>query len=609
MSALSRRNFLLAGSALAVGGVMGIAGCAPSNQSSSSNTAGGSDSFVSAMGTGVGKKGNLEVEVVMDKGNIVRINTLKSKESVGIGDRCIEHVSNQIVDNQTLNIDVVTGATATFLGYTSAVSDALDQLGEKSSEWKKRSMPTPTRETPIPDSADIIVVGSGGAGLSAGMTAASEGKRVIILEKLGTFGGSTALAGGETACPGNWLQQKEGLEDSTDKLAKDMLASGDNMGDPALVNVIAQGSPETIQWLTYEAGASWSPSTLALGGHSVKRCIVPTIHGGCEFTSKLVERVNNFQAYGDIEIFNNVEVTSLVTGANNAVTGVEITDSLLGETKKISCQAVILATGGFGANVKMRTQYNPAMGDNIKATVSVGAMGQGLTMASAVGAELLHMEYIQTYPICDPETGSVEYTGDLRFEDRTILVNKEGKRFVEELQRRDVMSEAIKQQTDGVAYLLFNQDAEDTFGILKLHSGEYENELERGIIQYGETLADVAEPFGVDAVALQKTVDTWNQYCKDGSDPDFNYRSTLNPIDSGPYYLLKTAPGVHYTMGGLRINTNGQVLNKEGNPIPNLFAAGEVAGGIMGTNRLGATSMLDIFTFGRVAGKSAATTA
>lgn len=234
-------------------------------------------------------------------------------------------------------------------------------------------------------------------------------------------------------------------------------------------------------------------------------------------------------------------------------------------------------------------------------------MGEGLDMASAIGAELVDLQYIQTYPICDPENGSVEYTADLRFEDRTLLVNIEGKRFVEELERRDVMSKAISEQTDGVGFILFTQAAEDAYGILRLHAGEYENEIGRGIMQKGDTLEEACAGHGIDAAQLAETVKQWNSYCAQGSDPDFNYRSTLNPIeDQGPYYLLKCKPGVHYTMGGLRIDPEAHVLTSDHAPIHGLFAAGEVAGHKMGTNRLGATSMLDIFTFGRIAGEQAA---
>ena len=182
--------------------------------------------------------------------------------------------------------------------------------------------------------------------------------------------------------------------------------------------------------------------------------------------------------------------------------------------------------------------------------------------------------------MCDPETGSLLYVGDVRLESRAIMVNKEGDRFVEELDRRDVLSNAIVEQTDGKAYMLFNQANADETGLLVTHEDEYENLEARKVIVKGDTLEAVCEPFGVDAAELAKTVEKWNQYCKDGNDPDFNFRGDFN--------------------------TDAQVLDDADAPIPGLYAAGEVAGHKMGTNRLGSCSMSDIYTFGRIAGKNAA---
>ena len=187
-----------------------------------------------------------------------------------------------------------------------------------------------------------------------------------------------------------------------------------------------------------------------------------------------------------------------------------------------------------------------------------------------------------------------------------ILVNKEGQRFVQELDRRDVISNGIKAQTNGIAYLLFNQKAADETGLVEQHADEYENSESRGVIVKADTLAEVAEAQGVDPDALQATVDQWNEYCAQGEDPDFNYSAEMNTIEEGPYYLMACKPAVHYTMGGLHITPEAEVLSVDEEVIPGLYAAGEVAGHKMGTNRLGSCSMTDIYTFGRIAGKNAA---
>ena len=451
-------------------------------------------------------------------------------------------------------------------------------------------------------SFDVVVVGGGGAGFAAAITAANAGKSVVLLEKMGVFGGDTALSGGEMAAPGNWIQVQEGIADSPDALAKDMLEGGDNAGDPALVQIIAEGALDSSQWLTFEGGISWKHDLMQFGGHNTKRSIIPITHSGSEMTTKLTKRAGEIDT---LTLAKNSPAVELVK-SGDAITGVKVKNTVTGKESTIACKAVVLASGGFGSNIDMRVKYNPAMDDSILSTDSVGATGDGITMGEAAGANLIDMQYIQTYPVCDPETGSLLYVGDVRLESRAIMVNKEGDRFVEELDRRDVLSNAIVEQTDGKAYMLFNQANADETGLLVTHEDEYENLEARKVIVKGDTLEAVCEPFGVDAAELAKTVEKWNQYCKDGNDPDFNFRGDFNAIEGGPYYLMAYKPAVHYTMGGLHINTDAQVLDDADAPIPGLYAAGEVAGHKMGTNRLGSCSMSDIYTFGRIAGKNAA---
>lgn len=342
---------------------------------------------------------------------------------------------------------------------------------------------------------------------------------------------------------------------------------------------------------------------MQFGGHNIKRSIIPITHSGSEMTTKLTNRVNGMD---DIVLIDNTKAVELVTDDAGAVTGVKVENPVTGDTSEVKCKAVVLATGGFGSNVDMRVKYNPEMDDKILSTDSVAAQGDGIVMAEKIGADTIDMEYIQTYPVCDPETGALLYVGDVRLENHGILVNREGDRFVQELDRRDVISNGIKNQTDGVAFLLFDQAAADETGLLKQHADEYENSEARGVIVKGDTLEDVAKAQGVDAAELQKTVEKWNQYCADGKDPDFGYSAEMNVIGDGPYYLMACKPAVHYTMGGLHITPEAEVLTVEGTPIAGLYAAGEVAGHKMGTNRLGSCSMTDIYTFGRIAGKNAA---
>jgi len=599
MEGYSRRQFIMGAGLAAATGAFALSGCSTGTAAS----AAGADASLAAVGTGMGKHGNIQLEVVMRDGAIEGINVLDSRETKGLGDVSMAKMTKTIIDNQTLNVDTVAGATLSSSAFIIAVADALEKLGEDPAAWKKRDHAIEAQEVEVPTTADVVVVGSGGAGFTAAICAANQGMKVVQLEKLGINGGSTALSGGEMAVPNNWIQGHLGLQDSPEKLAADMLKGGDYRGDPDLVNVIANGVYESSQWLTYEGGVAWEHNLLFFGGHSVRRSIIPSGHIGNAMTTALTRRVGTID---DITLVNNVRATDLVKDASGAIAGVRAENMLTGDRYEIACKAVVLACGGFGANVEMRTQANPEFGSQFNSTDCVGAQGDGLTMAKAIGANLIDMELIQTYPICDVQTGALLYLDDMRLDGRTIMFNKEGDRFVEELDRRDVLSKAILAQTGEQAYELWDQKAADDTKVVDIHIDEFENLTSRDLCVKADTLEEACEVFGIDAAELQKTIDKWNGFCDAGKDADFNYRSELVKIETPPYYIMVYKPAVHYTMGGLHINTDAQVLDDAGTPIPGLFAAGEVAGHKMGTNRLGSTSMADIYTFGRVAGNNAA---
>ena len=581
MKRFTRRQFVAGGAVAALGSTLAMAGCAPMShdealekeKNAATNGSGNSEGGVTAIGQGMGKHGNFDVEVSMKDGAIDRITVLDSRETPGMGDVAMNKLTKAIIDNQTLAVDTISGATLSSMAFLTAVGSALDTLGESSEDWKNRDQVAWQSDVEVPDQTDVVVIGAGGAGFAAAITAANEGKSVVLLDKMGVYGGDTALSGGEMAVPGNWIQVTQGVEDSPDNLIEDMLVGGDNKGDPELVAIIANGALDSANWLTYEGGVSWKHDLMQFGGHNIKRSIIPITHSGSEMTTKLTNRVNTID---EIVLVDNLKATELVQDDSGAITGVKVENQVTGEEKTISCNAVVLATGGFGSNLEMRVQYNPDMDDKILSTDSVAAQGDGIVMAQAVGADTIDMEYIQTYPVCDPETGALLYVGDVRLENYGILVNKEGERFVQELDRRDVISNGIKSQTDGVAYLLFDQKAADETGLVEQHADEYENSESRGVIVKADTLEEVANTQGVDPDALQATVDQWNEYCANGEDPDFNYSAEMNTIDEGPYYLMACKPAVHYTMGGLHITPEAEVLSVDEEVIPGLYAAGEV---------------------------------
>lgn len=547
-----------------------------------------------------GKHAPVEVSVTVKDGAISEIVIGDNNEMPGMVESIEKTMLPLIVENQTLNVDNVTGATITSVAVLSAITDALAEAGFDTAALAKADKAEPAYEAPAVTDADVIVLGAGGAGLSAAVTAAAAGKSVIVLEKLPSIGGNTQISGGGMAAPCNWLMEAEGIEDSPELFEQDVMAGGDNIADPDLVHTLAFGALESAEWLRDEHNVEFTHLSF-FGGHSVKRSLVPEGESGAAITWPLKGDAEK----ADVQIYTAMRATEFVTGDDGSVVAVKAVNPA-GDEYEFTGKAFVLATGGFGGNLEMRMKYDADLDENVKSTDTVATTGDGIVMAEDLGVDLVGMEWIQTYPTCDPVTGALLYICDMRLMDRGILVNEEGVRFVEELDRRDVISNAIKEQTGNYAYLLWDQTGVEETALFDNHPGEVKMCTEYGTLFEGNTLEEVAEAAGVDAEALVATVEHWNEMCETGEDVDFNYRSTMNTFGKAPFYLQRVVPAVHHTMGGVHITTDAQVVKTDGEMVPNLFAAGEVTGGIHGTNRLGSDAIADVITFGRIAGASAA---
>lgn len=549
-------------------------------------------------GEGTGKGGAIKVTLTIKDGQIADITVDEHQETPGYAD-AMETLRQTMIDTNQIEIDGISGATYSSNGFIEAVTQAFAKSGGTMDQLTAKEA-TKAEEKADHYDADVIVVGAGGAGLTAAITAAENGASVIIVEKMNNIGGNTLISGGEMAAPGNWLQEKESIEDSADQFYNDILTGGDNENDPELVRILADNALDAATWLKDDVNVEFEDYMLFFGGHSIKRSLVPKNASGVELIEKLQAKAESL----GVEIHTNTPAVQLVQEDGKVVAvkaecdGKEITYN--------AAKGVILATGGFGSNLEMRIANNPDMDEKILSTNSVGSTGDGITMAQELGAQTVDMQYIQTYPTCDPENGTLLYVGDVRLDGRAILVNLEGKRFVEELERRDVISMAVTQQTGGVSYMFWDEASMEASGVNVSHKKEYDNLLERGILVKADTVEEAAAHFGINAEELQATIDRYNQYCKDGKDLEFNKRGDLVAFTDGPYYIMKTTPAIHHTMGGLKINTNAQVLDTDNQVINGLYAAGEVTGDIHGTNRLGSDAIADITVFGRIAGKNAA---
>lgn len=585
---------------LAVVMVFGLAACTSEKPADSQTS---ENAIVNGVyeGVGSGKGGEIKVNVTIENDVIVAIEVVEHNETPGY-EAAMETLTENIMASNSLHVDLVSGCTYTSNGFIEAVNAALASAGATADMLKAVEGEALAEEkSNIEETHDVVIIGAGGAGLSAAIEAKAAGADVIVLEKMPLAGGNTLISGAEYAAPANWIQEKEGIEDNIELFVADILKGGDYKNNEELVQVLAENALAGAEWLRDEVGVIWEDDLMFFGGHSVKRSLIPLGASGREIISKQLAKADEM----GIPILLNTKATSLITDESGKVIGVNAE----GEDANYvfyTNKAVVIASGGFGSNIEMRVKYNPDIDENILSTNTPGSTGDGITMAEEIGADLVGMEYIQTYPICDPLTGTLLYFDDARLYGHTVIVNLEGKRFVEELGRRDVMSMAIKAQTGHVCYEVVDHNGFVNSKLAENHGPEIEYLYENDLLVKADTLKEAADFFGIDAVEMQATLDRYNSYVADGKDPEFNKRSLPSTIEQGPFYILKAAPAVHHTMGGIRINSQAQVLDTEGSVIEGLFAAGEVTGGVQGANRLGSNALADITVFGRIAGQNAA---
>ena len=557
---------------------------------------------VTTQGTGVGKHGDVTVAVTFDSGKIKDIKIVKQQENPVLAAKVFTDLKQHVIDTNSVQLDAISGATFSSKGFLDAVADAAKKAGVTLSKADKKAIKKAVKALPKESSYDVVVIGAGGAGFSAAIEAKNAGANVVLLEKMPAVGGNSLISGAEMNAAKNWVQPKLGINDDSPELhAEDTYKGGDMKGDMNVIKVMTHNALDAAKWCRDYLGVRLEDDNLFFfGGHSRKRALIPVGHTGTEFITK-------FQAKADelgIPVITNMKAEELIKDKSGRVVGVKAT--MNGASYTFNAKGgVVLATGGFGANPEMVKKYNPKIDERFKTTDAPGTTGEALYMAERAGAQLVNMGYIQTYPICDPISGVIELIADARF-DGAIMLNQEGKRFVEELQRRDVLSEAILKQTGGYCWVLWNDKIGSISNTVKEHPTEYEAFTKQGIMATCDDLKCVADFTKIPFDSLKGTVNRVSSMTGKGNDKDFNHRSGLVDMTQGKYYVIKAVPSVHHTMGGVRINEKAQALTAEGKAIPGLWAAGEVTGVTHGTNRLGGNAYTDIIVFGRIAGKAAA---
>ena len=437
---------------------------------------------------------------------------------------------------------------------------------------------------------EIVIIGAGGAGMTAAIMLKQAGKDFVILEKMPYVGGNTTKATGGMNASETYYQKEQGIEDSNALFAADTMKGGHALNDSALVAMMANSSAGAIDWL--DTIGAQLPKISFSGGASVNRIHAP--EDGSGVGAYLVDRFSAKLNELGVDVMLETAATELLTDADGKITGVkaEGPDAIY----TINAKAVILASGGFGANEEMYTTYRP----DLKGTVTTnapGATGDGIVMAQALGADLVDIEQIQLHPTVE-QTTSILITESVRG-DGAILVNQSGVRFTNELLTRDAVSAAELAQEGSYAYIIFDQKLRDNLKAIEKY-------VKSGITVQADTIEGLAEQLNIDPATLAKTLADWNEIVKNQRDTQFGRTTGMKEdLTTPPYYAIRIAPGIHHTMGGVKINVAAEVINTEGAAIPGLFAAGEVCGGVHGGNRLGGNAVADIVIFGRIAAESA----
>ena len=624
-------------SALAMAAVIAVSlfgyGCGAKSASTSSDAGVSGDFTATAKGFG----GDVSVTLTLTDGAITGCTAEGKDETQGVGSEAIAQMPGKIAESGSIAVDGVSGATATSTAIKEAAAAALTAAGLNPDDYTTAVEKDAAAEDSTVE-ADVVVVGAGGAGMTAAITAAAEGKSVVILESQSMVGGNSVRAtGGMNAAKTVYQDENEfgesagvektlktaaekyadnetitalaktvseqwaayqanptGYFDSVELMELDTMIGGKGINDPELVETLCANSADAIDWLD-EHGITLH-NVSSFGGASVKRIHRPVNAEGKTVSvgSYMIPLLQENCKKAGVQILLNTTANEILTDANGAAAGIKAPGST-GETVTVNAKAVVLTTGGFGANLDMVVKYKPEL-KGFMTTNAPGIQGQGIEMAQAIGAATVDMDQIQIHPTVEANTAAL-ITEGLRG-DGAILINEEGQRFIDEVGTRDVVSAAEIAQTGSYSWLVVDQAMADASSVIQGY-------IKKGYTVTGATYEELGKAMGVDAAAFAETMEKWNGYVEAKNDPDFGRTSFANPLNTAPYYAVKVTAGVHHTMGGLKINANTEVLNEKGEVIPGLFAAGEVTGGVHGANRLGGNAVADFTVFGRIAGAAA----
>lgn len=554
----------------------------------------------------------MTVAVTVSKHKIENIDYSKNLETIGVGQVALKKVGDKILDYQSLGVDGVTGATISSMALKYAVGECLKQAKVSPQDLKDLRKPVEQHQAlPNTMKTQVVVIGGGGSGLAAAVAASQAGADVIVLEKLGLLGGSTNVSEGALNAADPVRQPKLGIEDSIAKHYDQTMKGGHNIGDPELVHHLTDHAYDAILWLE-SIGVKFKDEVGTATGALWQRSHYPATPSGNSYI-RVFEKF--IAEHPNIKVITDIEALDLLKDESGRVTGVLAKDNKNGRYTKFTAEkGVVVATGGFGANIELRQKVNTGVFKGYDLGKAIGctnfkksAQGSGILMGEKIGANVIGMADIQVHPCGTPGTGLMEM---IRTSGRNrVFINTDGNRFVNEGAPRDVLAKAIFAQKASTYYVLVNHLRYPALDWVDRNGAKVGDMIDLGRVVAADTLDELAAKLKMPVENLKASIDNYNAVVRGEKKDPLGFLAN-NKADrqmtEGPWYACQKVPTVHHTMGGLQINKHAQVLDVNGKVIPGLYAAGETTGGIHGSNRLGGNAIADIMVFGRTAGTSAA---
>ena len=554
-----------------------------------------------------GMHGDVVVETTFAKDRIEAVKVVKQTETQGIGTKAVEVLPGRIVEAQSPNVDGVSGATLTSNAIRTAVADCVKQAGVDPASLVPLAVKKAGRDETL--ETDVVVVGGGGAGMSATIRIRMNGLDVVLVEKMPFIGGAASISGGQVVAQGSKLQKAFGSkDDSVESMVKDFLANGNNLNDLSKLTLYAKNVGPTIDWLHEKVGVKFIPNNLPfLAEYSHRRAV--EFQGGA---GTMAQHLREVIGSNGAKVLLSTKVESLIV-EDGKVMGVKAVDENTGVKYTIRAKKTLLSTGGYGNNKSMLT---PEM-QKVLYYGPVSSTGDGLKMAQGLGVKTQLLQYGKRYPngieVAPGIAKSTIYANVGAFDQAGILVNVDGVRFVNEKASNRHILEPMLRNKNGQAYVFMDQKSWEGFYKRAPETGVSQADMDKYLANDGKsaplfvkgaTIEEVAKKAGINAEALKATVAKYNGFVKAKKDADFGRPVEYMKAEisaEGPYYIVEQKPRFATTMGGVCTDDNLNLVKTDGTVIPNLYGAGEIVGGVMGDDSPAGANVGWALTSGRVA--------